>query len=94
MGHCKIIAEPRLRIAERSAVLLESVSLCAADDSATYQWHYTDVEKLIRTFTRIVSLRDAYEIVNKLRDGLVVEFQVDRETSQIKTELDKADGEL
>lgn len=94
VGHCRIIAEPHLRVAERSAIQLESVSLCAADDSSTYQWQYTDVERLIRTFARIVSLRDAYEIVNKLRDGLVVEFQIDRETSQIKTELDKASEEL
>jgi hypothetical protein len=67
--------------------------LCAVDNAATYQWHCTDVEKLIRSFAQILSLRDAYEIVNKLRDGLVVEFQVDAETSQIKIELDKASEE-
>ena len=74
MGPYKLIATPHVLIEGNLFGRLEHVTFTATYGSETHEWRAKRTEHLASEFAKVVPLRDAYGIVEQLRDGVTVEF--------------------
>jgi len=87
MNPCKLIATPHRLIEGSLLGRLEHVTFTATDGAETHEWSADRTEHLAGDFAKVVPLRDAYGIVEQLRDGLTVEFPGRYDLEDIKSRL-------
>jgi hypothetical protein len=88
MSHYKLIATPHLNVEGKHLFgRLEHVTFTATDGRETHEWRAKKTEHLAGDFAKVVPLRDAYGIVEQLRDGVTVEFPGRYHLEEIKSQL-------